>query len=229
MFQYFPSHSNPVSPAIVPVTVKVIVSPSSVSFIPSLFIRSSAGRSIVCFVSVITVVKLFKHFHFVTNPSTLLYQTKISMELQHIVYGVSPKLSPAPSIPIGKQLFSLKPPSLLSSSYPCIQSQNFEVLSEAYYPINIAKRGGCYSSRRRVWCSSSRDIADPNEGHEVRTQVTGRRKKLAVFVSGGGSNFKSIHEASKRGSLHGDVIVLVTNKSGNCPSNYPFIFICASA
>ncbi|CAL5206521.1 unnamed protein product [Lathyrus oleraceus] len=135
------------------------------------------------------------------------------MELQHIVYGVSPKLSPAPSIPIGKQLFSLKPHSLLSSSHPSIQSQNFEVLSGAYYPINIAKRGGCYSSRRRVWCSSSRDIADPNEGHEVRTQVTGRRKKLAVFVSGGGSNFKSIHEASKRGSLHGDVIVLVTNKS----------------
>ncbi|KAL5071237.1 hypothetical protein RYX36_022124 [Vicia faba] len=129
------------------------------------------------------------------------------MEIQHIVYGFSPKLSPAPSIPIGK------PPSLLSSSYPSIQSQKFDVLSGVYYPINIAKKGGCYSSRRRVWCSSSKDIADSNKGHEVRTPVTGRRKKLAVFVSGGGSNFKSIHEASKRGSLHGDVIVLVTNKS----------------
>jgi phosphoribosylglycinamide formyltransferase len=61
----------------------------------------------------------------------------------------------------------------------------------------------------------------------VRDQVTGRRKKLAVFVSGGGSNFKSIHEASKRGSLHGDVIVLVTNKNGNALSNYLFTSVCA--
>ncbi|XP_058750380.1 phosphoribosylglycinamide formyltransferase, chloroplastic-like [Vicia villosa] len=135
------------------------------------------------------------------------------MEIQHIVSGFSSKLSHTPSTPIGKQLFSLKSP-LLSSSYPSLQSQNFEVLSGACNPINIAKKGGCYSSRRRVWCSStSRDIADPNKGHEVKAQVIGRRKKLAVFVSGGGSNFKAIHEASKRGSVHGDIIVLVTNKS----------------
>ncbi|KAF8394065.1 hypothetical protein HHK36_020268 [Tetracentron sinense] len=41
-----------------------------------------------------------------------------------------------------------------------------------------------------------------------------RRKKLAVFVSGGGSNFRSIHEAAIQGSVHGDVVVLVTNKPG---------------
>lgn len=41
-----------------------------------------------------------------------------------------------------------------------------------------------------------------------------RRKKLAVFVSGGGSNFRSIHEASLRGSIHGHISVLVTNKRG---------------
>ncbi|KAF5197347.1 Phosphoribosylglycinamide formyltransferase [Thalictrum thalictroides] len=39
-----------------------------------------------------------------------------------------------------------------------------------------------------------------------------RRKKLAVFVSGGGSNFKSIHEACVKGLVRGDVAVLVTNK-----------------
>lgn len=39
-----------------------------------------------------------------------------------------------------------------------------------------------------------------------------RRKKLAVFVSGGGSNFKSVHEATISGSVHGDISVLVTNK-----------------
>ncbi|XP_010936789.1 phosphoribosylglycinamide formyltransferase, chloroplastic [Elaeis guineensis] len=39
-----------------------------------------------------------------------------------------------------------------------------------------------------------------------------RRKKLAVFVSGGGSNFRAIHEATVEGSIYGDVTVLVTDK-----------------
>ncbi|XWS19339.1 hypothetical protein CRYUN_Cryun31cG0006800 [Craigia yunnanensis] len=39
-----------------------------------------------------------------------------------------------------------------------------------------------------------------------------KRKRLAVFVSGGGSNFRSIHQACVEGSVNGDVVVLVTNK-----------------
>lgn len=39
-----------------------------------------------------------------------------------------------------------------------------------------------------------------------------RRKGLAVFVSGGGSNFRAIHEATVEGSIYGDVTVLVTDK-----------------
>ncbi|KAG7656053.1 Formyl transferase N-terminal [Arabidopsis suecica] len=39
-----------------------------------------------------------------------------------------------------------------------------------------------------------------------------RRKKLAVFVSGGGSNFRKIHEGCSDGSVNGDVVLLVTNK-----------------
>lgn len=35
---------------------------------------------------------------------------------------------------------------------------------------------------------------------------------MAVFVSGGGSNFRSIHEATLNGSVHGDVVVLVASK-----------------
>ncbi|KFK44914.1 hypothetical protein AALP_AA1G319200 [Arabis alpina] len=38
------------------------------------------------------------------------------------------------------------------------------------------------------------------------------RKKLAVFVSGGGSNFKKIHEGCIGGLVKGDVVLLVTNK-----------------
>ncbi|KAK4369725.1 hypothetical protein RND71_009200 [Anisodus tanguticus] len=39
-----------------------------------------------------------------------------------------------------------------------------------------------------------------------------RKKKIAVFVSGSGSNFRSIYEATLEGIVHGEVAVLVTNK-----------------
>lgn len=42
-----------------------------------------------------------------------------------------------------------------------------------------------------------------------------RRKRLAVFVSGGGSNFRSIHEAALGGKVNGDVVALVTDKPGD--------------
>ncbi|KMZ65936.1 Methionyl-tRNA formyltransferase [Zostera marina] len=42
----------------------------------------------------------------------------------------------------------------------------------------------------------------------------GMKKKLAVFVSGGGSNFRSIHEATLQGFINGEVTALVTDKPG---------------
>ncbi|KQJ82658.1 phosphoribosylglycinamide formyltransferase, chloroplastic [Brachypodium distachyon] len=41
-----------------------------------------------------------------------------------------------------------------------------------------------------------------------------RRKRLAVFVSGGGSNYRAIHEATLSGVVRGDVVALVTDKPG---------------
>ncbi|KAL5222787.1 hypothetical protein ABZP36_027500 [Zizania latifolia] len=41
------------------------------------------------------------------------------------------------------------------------------------------------------------------------------RKRLAVFVSGGGSNFRAIHEAALSGVVIGDVVALVTDKPGD--------------
>ncbi|KAL6553190.1 Phosphoribosylglycinamide formyltransferase (GART) [Orobanche gracilis] len=52
-------------------------------------------------------------------------------------------------------------------------------------------------------------VSDVEEDNSERRL---RRKNLAVFVSGGGSNFRSIHEATLDGSVHGNVVVLVTNK-----------------
>ncbi|RAL53246.1 hypothetical protein DM860_006918 [Cuscuta australis] len=49
--------------------------------------------------------------------------------------------------------------------------------------------------------------------HEIESSVeTQKKKKFAVFVSGGGSNFKAIHKATLQGSIQGEVVVLVTNK-----------------
>ncbi|KAL7088572.1 hypothetical protein ACP275_13G135700 [Erythranthe tilingii] len=48
------------------------------------------------------------------------------------------------------------------------------------------------------------------EDDKPKSNIT--RKKLAVFVSGGGSNFRSVHAATTNGSVHGDVVVLVASK-----------------
>ncbi|RLM74339.1 phosphoribosylglycinamide formyltransferase, chloroplastic [Panicum miliaceum] len=47
----------------------------------------------------------------------------------------------------------------------------------------------------------------------------GRRKRLAVFVSGGGSNFRAIHEPALAGAVRGDVVALVTDKPEYARSN----------
>ena len=75
-----------------------------------------------------------------------------------------------------------------------------------------------------MWCVRGTTEEAKEEARGVRGEATTlvRRKKLAVFVSGGGSNLKSIHEASLKGSLRGDVLVLVTNKTGMYASNPTF-------
>ncbi|KAL8103290.1 phosphoribosylglycinamide formyltransferase, chloroplastic [Apium graveolens] len=46
---------------------------------------------------------------------------------------------------------------------------------------------------------------------ELRQEIG--RKKLAVFVSGGGSNFRAIYEAILDGRINGDIVVLVASKT----------------
>lgn len=56
------------------------------------------------------------------------------------------------------------------------------------------------------------------DGQDLKGGV--RRKNLAVFVSGGGSNFRSIHQAILKGSVQGEIVVLVTNKPGCGGADY---------
>ncbi|KAF8041973.1 hypothetical protein BT93_A0542 [Corymbia citriodora subsp. variegata] len=100
----------------------------------------------------------------------------------------------------------LRPPSFCSRSLArtsnclSLRTQN-----------RLAFRGSYLNSR--LECGSGVEIAASwsSEGEELKDGV---KKKLAVFVSGGGSNFRSIHEACVAGSVHGEVVVLVTNKGG---------------
>lgn len=58
-------------------------------------------------------------------------------------------------------------------------------------------------------CKASRMRAQAEEG-----------KRLAVFVSGGGSNFRAIHEACMEGRIRGNVVAVVSNKPGCGGWNY---------
>ncbi|KAK6917814.1 Formyl transferase, N-terminal [Dillenia turbinata] len=105
-----------------------------------------------------------------------------------------------------KSRFPICPSS--SSSYSSSSS-----LSYFLQPLKSISRKSQNPQRvRRLECKNSAvEVGDLAENKEVLgSQV--KRKKLAVFVSGGGSNFRSIHEASVNGSVFGDVVVLVTNK-----------------
>lgn len=73
----------------------------------------------------------------------------------------------------------------------------------------------------KVRCSSL-EPKGTSRGVNLGTDI--RRKRLAIFVSGGGSNFRSIHEASIQGLIHGDVTVLVTDKPGYFVSEPTIIF-----
>ncbi|KAK1414408.1 hypothetical protein QVD17_30152 [Tagetes erecta] len=59
-----------------------------------------------------------------------------------------------------------------------------------------------------------------DEGLETSSDDGVRRKNLAVFVSGGGSNFRAVHQATVKGDVHGRFVVLVTNKHDCGGANY---------
>ncbi|KAI3414490.1 5'-phosphoribosylglycinamide transformylase [Psidium guajava] len=75
----------------------------------------------------------------------------------------------------------------------------------------LAFRGSCLNNRLQSGSGVEIVASLSSGGEDVKHGV---KKKLAVFVSGGGSNFRSIHEACVAGLVHGEVVVLVTNKGG---------------
>lgn len=46
--------------------------------------------------------------------------------------------------------------------------------------------------------------------------INSGRKKVAVYVSGGGSNFKAIHAACLKGDINADIVVRFVGLEGDC-------------
>ncbi|CAK9310590.1 unnamed protein product [Citrullus colocynthis] len=106
-------------------------------------------------------------------------------------------------------------------SVPLIRSPNHLLLLKLpspNYSRSIVRTNHPYSHsvclRENIACrKNGQMIVNASLEGEVSRSVI-RKKKLAVFVSGGGSNFRSIHEASLEGLIYGETVVVVTNRSG---------------
>ncbi|XP_038896301.1 phosphoribosylglycinamide formyltransferase, chloroplastic [Benincasa hispida] len=120
------------------------------------------------------------------------------MEVQYSLYRVCP--TPSVSlIRFPNHSFLSKLPS------PCYSRSFVQTHHSTLHSVCFRKNITCRKNGQMIVNASL-------EGEVSRTVI--RKKKLAVFVSGGGSNFRSINEASLEGSIHGEIVVVVTNKSG---------------
>ncbi|KAI6704605.1 hypothetical protein NL676_007567 [Syzygium grande] len=75
----------------------------------------------------------------------------------------------------------------------------------------VSFRGAC--SSKRLGCRDGGEMVANSspDGEDVKKR---KKRKLAVFVSGRGSNFRAIHEACVAGTISGEVAAVVTEKSG---------------
>ncbi|KAK6133266.1 hypothetical protein DH2020_033027 [Rehmannia glutinosa] len=110
--------------------------------------------------------------------------------------------SAAPSIQIPQNQFFSNLTKIHSPKWVSLKSR----FSLSSHTLLVKSKTQCRNSYGKIKCKGVSDIEEDSPKPKLR------RKNLAVFVSGGGSNFRSIHEATLNGSVHGDVVVLVTNK-----------------
>ncbi|KAI5672946.1 hypothetical protein M9H77_13310 [Catharanthus roseus] len=124
------------------------------------------------------------------------------MEAQNLIFGGSV----ASSIPCNQNpIKTLLYPRLITFLSSNVQSVSLKTCQN-FTSLMIANKG----LRIRGTLQNVQSDVTTGTGDDLKGKVS--RKKFAVFVSGGGSNFKSLHEAIANGSIYGDITVLVTNK-----------------
>ncbi|KAH0713419.1 hypothetical protein KY289_009378 [Solanum tuberosum] len=129
------------------------------------------------------------------------------MEAQNLSFGLSSTL---PTSPIQNQ----KNPFFQILLKPSSSSNNLTLKGVLLKP-HVSFSPKSFPSKEFFQC---RNCLQRIEREAITVPDSGvskelRKKKLAVFVSGGGSNFRSIYEATLEGTVHGEVAVLVTNKN----------------
>ncbi|WMV53050.1 hypothetical protein MTR67_046435 [Solanum verrucosum] len=129
------------------------------------------------------------------------------MEAQNLSFGLSSTL---PTSPIQNQ----KNPFFQILLKPSSSSNNL-ILKGVFLKPHVSFSPKNFPSKEFFQC---RNCLQRTEREATTVPDSGvnkelRKKKLAVFVSGGGSNFRSIYEATLEGTVHGEVAVLVTNKN----------------
>eukprot|EP00250_Pteridium_aquilinum_P014804 c22209_g1_i1 orf=252-1160(-) len=75
-------------------------------------------------------------------------------------------------------------------------------------------------SVKALWASAHFCVSASSSESEQATGSGFLRKKLAVFVSGGGSNFQTLHEASLQNKVFGDFVVVVSDKPASKACDY---------
>ncbi|GMH11226.1 hypothetical protein Nepgr_013067 [Nepenthes gracilis] len=102
--------------------------------------------------------------------------------------------------------------SIFTPSFVCFIQNNKCSSVKSNYSLSLCSGGNTF--RKIVLrCEKNTSNADDFSVSLGDSQKL-RKKSLAIFVSGGGSNFRAIHEATLDGSIQGDVVVLVTSKEG---------------
>ncbi|GAQ84210.1 Formyl transferase [Klebsormidium nitens] len=64
-------------------------------------------------------------------------------------------------------------------------------------------------------CRAASDVAQSSDrGQGSQNKEGSRKKRIAVFVSGGGSNYKAIQAAIDAGKVNGEVVAVISDKPG---------------
>lgn len=126
------------------------------------------------------------------------------MEAQSRLFRLS---SPSPAKNPKISLFQTHHSSYIPSN---TQSPKWVLLKTQFSSVSLASSPKKGSSTSCIKAVEAGTLSTPRND----SNATIRKKNLAVFVSGGGSNFRSIQEAAAQGTVHGEVVVLVTNKPG---------------
>lgn len=126
---------------------------------------------------------------------------------------------------------------LSTEDVPLRSFQNWKMLawSMPHHRGITSRAGGCVNLRNwqlrcldpsqeeeRAEASGEGIVQQPRSERVQQQGVDGfQRAKLAVFLSGGGSNFRALHAATLQNAIYGDVVVVVSDR----PGMYSF-FLC---